>query len=119
MGGQDFLPTLPLSSFLPAESGKNPAELLPVFGGAHSFLCGFSYCRGDTHFETKTHVRRPKVALEDLFRRDLGPLSKQAIPGIRQPSGDPFMTRFDQMVVVLQVVAGHDLLRGSLPEKKG
>jgi hypothetical protein len=29
------------------------------------------------------------------------------------------MTRFGQMVVVLQVIAGHDLLRGSLAEKKG
>lgn len=64
MGRQDFLPSLPLSSFLPAESGKNPAELLPVFGGAHSFLCGLSHGRRDTHFETKTHLRRPKSALE-------------------------------------------------------
>ena len=64
MGGQDFLPTLPLSSFLPPESGKNPAELLPLFGGSDGFLCGLPHNRGDTHFETKTHLRRRKSALE-------------------------------------------------------
>ena len=119
MGRESFLSSLPLSSFLPTESRKNYPKLLYVFSRAHSFLCSLSYCRGDAHFKTKTHVRPPKVALEDLFRVDLGPLSKQPIPGIRQPGGDPFMTRFGQMVVVLQVIAGHDLLRGSLAEKKG
>jgi len=119
MGGEGFLSSLSLSSFLPAERRKNHPKLLHVFSRANSFLCSLSHCRGDAHFKTKTHVRPPKVALEDLFRGDLGPLSKQPIPGIRQPGGDPFMTRFSQMVVVLQVVAGHDLLRGSFSQKKG
>lgn len=58
MGGEGFLSSLSLSSFLPAESRKNHPELLPVFGGAHSFLCCLSHDRGDAPFETKTHVRR-------------------------------------------------------------
>lgn len=64
MGGEGFLSSLSLSSFLPAERRKNPTKLLHVFSRANSFLCSLSHDRGDTHSKTKAYVRRLKGALE-------------------------------------------------------